>query len=631
MKIKSVKLINYKSIGDYDESEIIIEPEITAIIGKNESGKSNVIEGLSNISFTKKNNGAFVGDNINRNNRLSNPVTNIKYIITLEPSEVEQKDKNIIGESHVIITKDDFEVRGSLKDYYKYNIKRNVDELVELIEGLGQNPFNVRDQNLINFNHYINAFKEEGNLNTVRINEGIELFENWSSRIPDIGQRETLSKKIKEINELLEGCKSLFPQIFYRKSDKVLKSSYKLEEVKNELTTPNSYPNSLLWGFVKLIDVSPDEFIDAVQAGATGSRTGNRDRINRNIDAKINSEFNDFYGVEQIELRAGFDSNTVTFEVKSNNATSMLLAERSDGLRWYLNLFIDARANDISDSNVIYLLDEPGIRLHVNAQKELLRLFKRLTSKGNQVVYTTHSPYMLNIENGEMHRIRAVVKDNYGYTRIYKTAYDSRINKESQKDTLTPIISAIGMNLECTFGPAINKINIVTEGMSDYIYIHAIARILSISLSQYVFIPSVGVTNSLNICSILHGWGCPFIALFDYDSEGVEKGGEVLRKEYLYQIGKEYIYLRDVTVDDIESKTYKNTKVTIEDLVTEDELEYFCKTKNISNDIGKPLKAKLLANAIEEENYIPSDECINKFKDLFRRIDEARKRLQSWC
>ena len=51
MHIHSVKLINFKSIGDYPESEVILEPRVTAIIGKNESGKSNVLEGLSYIDF----------------------------------------------------------------------------------------------------------------------------------------------------------------------------------------------------------------------------------------------------------------------------------------------------------------------------------------------------------------------------------------------------------------------------------------------------------------------------------------------------------------------------------------------------------------------------------------------------
>ena len=47
MYIHSVKLINFKSIGNYPEAEIILEPKVTAIIGKNESGKSNVLDGLS--------------------------------------------------------------------------------------------------------------------------------------------------------------------------------------------------------------------------------------------------------------------------------------------------------------------------------------------------------------------------------------------------------------------------------------------------------------------------------------------------------------------------------------------------------------------------------------------------------
>ena len=55
MYIHSVKLINFKSIGDYPEAEVILEPRVTAIIGKNESGKSNVLEGLSYIDFLKRN------------------------------------------------------------------------------------------------------------------------------------------------------------------------------------------------------------------------------------------------------------------------------------------------------------------------------------------------------------------------------------------------------------------------------------------------------------------------------------------------------------------------------------------------------------------------------------------------
>ena len=145
-------------------------------------------------------------------------------------------------------------------------------------------------------------------------------------------------------------------------------------------------------------------------------------------------------------------------------------------MRWYLETFIDAQANDANGCNIVYLLDEPGTSLHVNAQRELLDLFQHLAGKGNQVVYTTHSPYMLDLEAEGVHRIRAVVKNKEGYSYVYKTAYDARIAPDSQKDTLAPIISAIGMNLNDTFGPAKDKLNIVTEGTSDYIFLNTMAK-----------------------------------------------------------------------------------------------------------------------------------------------------------
>ena len=49
MRLHSVKLNNYKSMREKEHNEIIIEPNITAIIGMNESGKSNILSGISKI------------------------------------------------------------------------------------------------------------------------------------------------------------------------------------------------------------------------------------------------------------------------------------------------------------------------------------------------------------------------------------------------------------------------------------------------------------------------------------------------------------------------------------------------------------------------------------------------------
>ncbi len=294
----------------------------------------------------------------------------------------------------------------------------------------------------------------------------------------------------------------------------------------------------------------------------------------------------------------GFNAGVVSFVVTSENGEALILSERSNGLRWYLETFIDAQANDIAGRNVIYLLDEPGASLHVNAQRELLSLFQHLSEKGNQVVYTTHSPYMLDLQTDGVHRIRAVVKNSEGYTYIYKTAYDARISPDSQQDTLAPIINAIGMNLNDTFGPAKDKLNIVTEGMSDYIYLCTIAKVLGIDTERYAILPSVGASNCINICSILHGWGCRYIALFDYDTAGVKTGGEYLRKDMMFEYKAQYCYLADVSQEDVEKKTYKDSPYMIEDVVTREEISRYCSETNTSSTIGKTLMAKLMSNAV---------------------------------
>lgn len=197
--------------------------------------------------------------------------------------------------------------------------------------------------------------------------------------------------------------------------------------MQKELADGAKGQSSLLFDFVKLIEVPHDDFILAVQNGNDGRQTSIRSRIKRQIDKYINNDFRAFYTTEDVALSVDFNSNSVAFTVQTGDGETLQLSERSNGLRWYLETFIDAKANNLPKRNVVYLFDEPGCFLHVNAQKELVRLFGHLANQDNQVVYTTHSPYMLDTVNDGIHRIRAVTKDTQGYTHIYKTAYDSNI------------------------------------------------------------------------------------------------------------------------------------------------------------------------------------------------------------
>ena len=125
-------------------------------------------------------------------------------------------------------------------------------------------------------------------------------------------------------------------------------------------------------------------------------------------------------------IGAGASGLSAGISALKSGIKDVLILEKEDVLGGNLNLFIDILANDIKDTNVIFLLDEPGVYLHVNAQRELLRLFYDLCKNDNQVVYSTHSPYMIDSNN--IINIRAIEKDERGHTNIYNTAYDNKFN-----------------------------------------------------------------------------------------------------------------------------------------------------------------------------------------------------------
>ena len=604
MRLHSVKLNNYKSMREKEHNEIIIEPNITAIIGMNESGKSNILSGISKISFLVQPKDVFASTNLNRN---CGDNDKISYTIVLKA--LPDEDKSLQQDTMVEIAEKSFAVTGGFLNYCRALIGHKLEKLQEIAK---TNPFKFTGNDADLLRQRCAQINIEKSVNIPVVDAAIKSFSSWTNKIP-ADQREQYSNLINEVQILWEKVCGSLPTIFFRDEEKKLQSLYTGEAIKNSLQNTNS----LLHDLVRYLGFTHEQLLEAVSGKTDGKTQDLQDRIQNSIEEKINKPFQKFYTPERITLKARFYANSLAFSVNSNNGSTMTLGERSNGLRWYLNLFIDVMANEVPSRQVIYLFDEPGISLHVNAQKELLRLFNHLANQGNQIVYTTHSPYMLNIDNHGIERIRATVKDGLGNTKIYKTAYDPQIACDSREDTLTPIVQALGMSLSDTFGPAFGKFNVVTEGVSDSIYLTAIGKILEVDLSQFAFIPVCGASTAINVCTILYGWNCSFMALFDYDDEGVEKGGEIFRAKYNYDYKEHFIYLKDVSMEEIEQKTYKTEKVEIEDLVND--FDAFLQTSGYG-ELSKTLKAKFYADALKDESHMCSKETLTAFRELFDRL-----------
>lgn len=79
-------------------------------------------------------------------------------------------------------------------------------------------------------------------------------------------------------------------------------------------------------------------------------------------------------------------------EIEENDGKLVPLNETSAGRRWYFTYYFVKATLSKGD---IFIIDEPASMLHPIAQKEVLQDILALSKEGIQVVYSTHSPYLI--------------------------------------------------------------------------------------------------------------------------------------------------------------------------------------------------------------------------------------------
>jgi len=423
----------------------------------------------------------------------------------------------------------------------------------------------------------------------------------------DYEDKERLKNNIKTIHEQLKRYYNLLPQIYYRDKDQQLDSTYKYEDIKNILKDSNH----IFYRFLIAAEIDEDEIQKAFESTIDGDKQTIRNRVYKKIKQNIEEKFNAFYTQERITIQTVIEGSLFKIYIITDDKV-MNLSERSNGLRWYLSLFVDVLSRDYKDRTVLYLLDEPGVYLHVNAQKELLKLFSRLAERGNQVVYTTHSPYM--IDSQDILNVRAIEKDKNGNTKIFKNAYNQKLSSESKMETLSPLLKAIGADLKFNIGPS-SKNNIITEGISDYMYLRAMLYNLKVDNSPNI-IPSAGARNINKVASILVGWGCEFKILLDYDVEGYKEYKVLVNKFDETLRNKIYFVNPNSEPDETEMKIAPKT---IESLICETDFEKLC-TPYDGTSSTKVLAAKEFHDKVVSGEITLQEETISNFNKLFQML-----------
>jgi len=264
-----------------------------------------------------------------------------------------------------------------------------------------------------------------------------------------------------------------------------------------------------------------------------------------------------------------------------------------------LAFYIRVTARSLEDKWNIILIDEPGLFLHAKAQKDILQKLEECSEK-NQIIYTTHSPYLISPET--LSRVRLVTKSEKDGTKIGK------ITAKADKETLTPILTAIGDDLSA--GIRVDKKNsIIVEGYSDYLWLLAFKKLLEIKDEIYI-IPAVGADSLVHVGSILFGWGLDPIFVLDNDNKGRQVSKKL--KEKLSISEKRIILLPE------------NKEGAIENLFSERDFQ-----KHIKLDIQEGSKV-LLANQFYrrvEKGEIKISDFSEETKKNFERFFEEIKEL----
>lgn len=216
------------------------------------------------------------------------------------------------------------------------------------------------------------------------------------------------------------------------------------------------------------------------------------------------------------------------------------LEDRSSGLQWFLSFYLIFLVESSRDHrDAILLLDEPGLSLHPLAQRDLSTFFESL-SQTNQIIYTTHSPFLVDADS--LDRARKVYVGEDGSTKA--SADLRRGNDDPRKNGATyAIYSALNMNVADSILLGCHPV--IVEGPSDQHYLTTMKALLiggkKISPKrELVFPPSHGAKNAKVVASILTGRDEVLpVMLFDGDEAGRKMARDM--ENGLYQTNKERI------------------------------------------------------------------------------------------
>lgn len=638
IKLRKIEINKYKSF--LEKQEIDIEDGVTRIVGKNESGKTALLEAMAKFNYFDSDDDSFNFNSTNdyprgllKKYQQEYPDDDFAVIsCTFEISdELLKQISDDIGKG--VYTDKTIQIAKKYNNGMTYTISADCKKFIENFLQKYTLETALKESLL-----ECNSVKELAN----KLNENEELQTIYNEL-----KEKYIDKSFETFSDVVTGyiaktyIKPNLPQFLYFDEYYALPGTINLNKFANGQVddTFSKEQQDITKALFELsnIDISKvmnsDDYEDFI---AELEATSN------NITDKLLEYWTTNQNLEiKFEIQTKEDTSNRTLEKflqirirNTKHRVTLPLKNRSKGFIWFFS-FLVWFSKVQEKENLIILLDEPGLNLHAEAQSDLLEYIDKELLQKYQVIYTTHSPFM--IESDKLDEVRTVYDSNN--SKIGSVI--SNALEEKDQGTLFPLQAALGYNLAQNL--YISDKNLLVEGVADLMYLTVISGILNLNgkvgLSDDVtIVPVGGLDKVATFISLLRGNKLNMVCLLDTftDQKGKKRLEDLIKDKIIKENQVKFFdqYIDRLSIADIEDMfeidEYLNlfnkefdkefTKINSTDIDN---------TKAIIPQINKIINrtrfnhyrpSRYLTSLCVDKDYF-SNETLNRFENLFKDIN----------
>lgn len=431
MRLKKFRVTNYKSIEDSGDVAV---SDITCLVGKNESGKTALLEALGRINAAGALSQTFELDHYPRHGLLEykrvhkeEPASAIEVALELTDAEI-SKLNNLFGKGTI---KDPIvEVEKRYDNIRYFSIQHDEVRYVSHLLSAAQLP-NAAMEHLRTAQTFKDLLNRLRNYDT-----SDKAVQDFHYDMENLHDRPLIKRVIHELS---------LPEFFYFDEYALMPGTISMTQVKRMMEGDKSHGPGLQTAKMLLdrIGADVDDFLRLERYEELKSEL----EVASNM---ISDQIFDFWSQSKdLEIEISLqpklskartvEDTVLALRIKDvRQRVSIPFEQRSRGFVWFFSFLVRFGEYERQKKDVILLLDEPGYHLHARAQGDLLKFFEKQLAPRHQVIYTTHSPFMVDPKRTD--RVRVVLDSDEG-TRVANKLSDA------DAEALRPVRAALGFEL----------------------------------------------------------------------------------------------------------------------------------------------------------------------------------------